>query len=80
MIDSVGGLELVREPELSTVMFRRNGWARTDYERWWRRLLADDVAFVAPSTWEGEPIARLTFVHPETSMETVHEILEAMVP
>jgi glutamate/tyrosine decarboxylase-like PLP-dependent enzyme len=78
LIEATPGLELVREPDLSTVMFRRTGWRATDYERWWRRLLADDVAFVAPSTWEGAPVARLTFVHPETSMEIVQQILEAM--
>jgi aromatic-L-amino-acid decarboxylase len=78
-ITETPGLELVREPDLSTVLFRRSGWAAVDYERWWRRLLADDVAFVAPSTWEGAPVARLTFVHPETSMEIVQPVLDAML-
>jgi aromatic-L-amino-acid/L-tryptophan decarboxylase len=79
LIEATPGLELVREPDLSTVMFRRTGWAADDYERWWRRLLADDVAFVAPSVWEGAPVARLTFVHPETSMEIVQPVLDAML-
>jgi aromatic-L-amino-acid decarboxylase len=78
LIESTAGLELVREPELSTVMFRRAGWAGDDYERWWRRLLADDVAFVAPSTWQGAPIARLTFVNPGTTLDVVRDVLAAM--
>ncbi len=32
-------LELLMDPELSVVLFRRRGWAAEDYEAWWRRLL-----------------------------------------
>jgi aromatic-L-amino-acid/L-tryptophan decarboxylase len=78
LIAATPGLELVREPELSTVMFRRTGWSPADYERWWRRLLANEIAFVAPSTWDGETIARLTFVNPLTTPEIVEEILATM--
>jgi aromatic-L-amino-acid decarboxylase len=68
-------LELVREPELSVVLFRRLGWNAADYDAWSARLLEEQIAFVAPSRWHGEPVARLAFLHPETTLEIVDEIL-----
>ncbi|HXX90282.1 MAG TPA: pyridoxal-dependent decarboxylase [Acidimicrobiales bacterium] len=71
-------VELVCEPELSIVLVRRPGWTRTDYDRWSAQLLADQTAFVTPSTWEGEPVARLAFLHPDTTVDMVREILDTM--
>ncbi|MGH8977094.1 MAG: pyridoxal phosphate-dependent decarboxylase family protein [Acidimicrobiia bacterium] len=68
-------LELVREPELSIVMFVRSGWTADDYDAWSARLLEEQVAFVTPSSWHGEPIARLAFLHPETTLDIVDEVL-----
>ena len=59
-------LELVREPGLSVVLFRRRGWSPADYRRWADKLLADQVAFMPPTTWEGETVARFAFLHPHT--------------
>jgi glutamate/tyrosine decarboxylase-like PLP-dependent enzyme len=72
-------LELLMEPELSVVLFRRLGWGAEDYETWWRRLLADQVAFVQPTSWEGEKVARLCFVNPSTTIEHARAVLDAMV-
>jgi hypothetical protein len=33
---------------------------------------------VTPSSWEGETVARLVFMHPATTLEMVREILGAM--
>ena len=71
-------LELIREPELSIVLFRRNGWSPDDYQRWSDELLAAQIAFVTPSSWHGETVARLAFLHPDTSLELVDEILATM--
>ncbi len=71
-------LELIREPELSIVLFRRNGWGPDDYQRWSDELLAAQIAFVTPSSWHGETVARLAFLHPDTSLELVDEILATM--
>ncbi len=68
-------LELVRDPELSIVLFRRRGWTGPDYDAWSARLLEQQIAFVAPSSWHGEPVARLAFLHPETTLDIVDEIL-----
>jgi glutamate/tyrosine decarboxylase-like PLP-dependent enzyme len=71
-------LELVRRPELSVVLFRRTGWGREDYRAWSARLLAEQRAFVTPTTWEGQPTARLAFIHPDTTLDVVQEICDAM--
>jgi aromatic-L-amino-acid/L-tryptophan decarboxylase len=71
-------LELVREPSLSVVLFRRRGWTPADYTRWADRLLADQVAFMPATTWEGETVARFAFLHPHTSMDLITEILDRM--
>ena len=70
-------LELLMDPELSVVLFRRRGWAAEDYEAWWRRLLEDQVAFVQPTSWQGEKVARLCFVNPRTTIDQVRAILDA---
>ena len=71
-------LELAREPSLGIVLFRRPGWAAADYTAWADRLLRDQVAFLPPSAWEGETVARFAFLHPHTSMDLVRQILDRM--
>jgi aromatic-L-amino-acid/L-tryptophan decarboxylase len=71
-------LELVRDPDLSVVLFRRLGWTTPEYTAWADRLLAEQVAFIPPSAWEGETVGRFAFLHPHTSMELVGEILDRM--
>jgi aromatic-L-amino-acid decarboxylase len=71
-------LELVREPELSSVLFRRRGWGPQEYQAWSDRLLAGQIAFVTPTGWEGETVARFAFLHPHTTLGIVEEILDTM--
>jgi glutamate/tyrosine decarboxylase-like PLP-dependent enzyme len=71
-------LELIREPELSSVLFRRKGWSAEDYQAWSDRLLAGQIAFVTPTGWEGETVARFAFLHPGTTLAIVEEILATM--
>jgi aromatic-L-amino-acid/L-tryptophan decarboxylase len=71
-------LELIREPELGVVLFRRTGWAPAQYTRWADQLLHDQVAFIPPTAWEGETVARFAFLHPHTPIELVREILDRM--
>jgi glutamate/tyrosine decarboxylase-like PLP-dependent enzyme len=77
-ISALPTAELVMEPELSVVLFRRDGWGAAEWGQWARRLLADGVAFVAPTTWRGEPVGRLVFLHPDTSGEIVDEIVATL--
>ena len=71
-------LELIREPELGVVLFRRRGWDSARYNRWAAQLLTDQIAFIPPSAWEGETVARFAFLHPDTSMDLVAQILDRM--
>jgi L-2,4-diaminobutyrate decarboxylase len=75
LVDAHPKLELVMEPQLSVVMFRRVGWATADYDRWSDALLADGTAFVVPSKWQGEPVLRFCFVNPRTTEDDVRSIL-----
>ena len=77
-IRSRDGLELLMEPQLSVLLFRRRGWVADDYETWWRRLLDEQVAFVQPTSWEGQKVARLCFVNPLTTIDHVLPVLDAM--
>jgi aromatic-L-amino-acid decarboxylase len=77
-ISARGYLELIREPDLSVVLFRRRGWTGEDYTRWADQLLIDQVAFIPPTAWEGETVARFAFLHPHTPMDLVREILDRM--
>ncbi|MFE5934302.1 hypothetical protein ACFQ69_02890 [Streptomyces sp. NPDC056470] len=53
-------------------------WTAGDYDEWSARLLAGRTAFVAPTGWEGETVARFAFLHPETTLEMVEEIVGTM--
>lgn len=75
LIRSTDHLELIREPQLGIVLFRRLGWAHEDYDAWARSLHDDEVAFIPPSKWDGETVGRFAFLHPDTSLELVQEVL-----
>ncbi len=77
-ISSLPHLELVRQPELSIVLFRRNGWELAEYQAWSQRLLQQQTALVTTSAWSGEPVGRLAFLHPATTAEMVDEVLESL--
>jgi aromatic-L-amino-acid/L-tryptophan decarboxylase len=77
-ISSRGYLELIMQPDLSVVLFRRRGWTLAEYAKWAQGLLDEQIAFVPPSAWEGETVARFAFLHPNTSMDLVVSILDRM--
>ena len=70
-------LELLLEPELTVLAFRRRGWAAADYDRWAEALRTSGTAFVMPTTVEGETVARLAIVNPRTTLEDVRIVLDA---
>jgi glutamate/tyrosine decarboxylase-like PLP-dependent enzyme len=71
-------LELVREPNLSVVVFRRLGWTTRQYYEWSDRLLAANFAFVLPTSHDGETVTRFAIVNPRTTVADVHLILDTM--
>ena len=72
------GFNLVREPELSVVVFTREGWTIDEYNSWSDRLLQEGVAFVVPSSHQGQPNTRFAIVNPETTYELLCRILDSM--
>jgi glutamate/tyrosine decarboxylase-like PLP-dependent enzyme len=78
LIKTKDHLKLMREPELSVLLYKRIGWSPDDYDRWSAQLVQDQIGFVTPTKWQGETVARLAFLHPHTTLTMVEEILETM--
>ena len=76
MVRAIGDpVHLVMEPELSVVLFERDGWTRADWDAWAADALADGLAFVAPTRWRGRDVGRLVFLHPRTDLAAVAALL-----
>ncbi len=73
-----GYVELVREPDLSVVVFRRLGWTAQQYYDWSDRLMKANYAFVTPTTHAGETVTRFAVVNPRTSVSDIQGILDTM--
>jgi glutamate/tyrosine decarboxylase-like PLP-dependent enzyme len=71
-------LELVREPELSVVVFERKGWSQAQYDSWSEKLLLSGEAFVLPSSHAGRPHLRFAIINPKTSFEDLTKILDSL--
>ena len=71
-------VELVREPDLSVVVFRRLGWTAQQYYDWSDRLMKANYAFVTPTTHAGETVTRFAVVNPRTSVSDIQGILDTM--
>ena len=71
-------LELLLEPELSVLVFRRRGWEAADYARWAAELRSSGTAFVMPTTVAGETVARLALVNPRTTLADLVTVLDRM--
>ena len=67
-------LELVIEPSLSVVLWRRKGWNAKDYRDLQDKLIESQTAFVTPTSWQGETVGRFAFVHPGTTLEMVKDV------
>ena len=78
LIDDAPHLELIMEPELSVVLFRRDGWTHEQYQAWTDRMLADGTAFVVPTAWAGETVLRICIVNPRTSVDDVRILVDSL--
>jgi glutamate/tyrosine decarboxylase-like PLP-dependent enzyme len=77
-ISSRPDLELVRDPMLSVVVFKKIGWGLPEYDAWSAKLLKRGQAFVVPSSHLGEPNTRFAIVNPQTTLESLVSILDSM--
>ena len=71
-------LELLVEPELSVVAFRRRGWGADDYQAWCDRLMADGTAMLTPTTFGGSPAMRVCIINPRTTLDDLVEIFATL--
>ena len=74
--------ELVRDPSLSCVLFRRIGWTPEDYKQWTFKNQREGYALVAPTKWRAnggqETVARFCFINPDTREADIRGIIETM--
>ena len=79
MVRSRPYLELLLEPDLSIVVFRRRGWTAEQYQAWSDDQLYSGRSFVVPSTWNGETVLRMCIVNPRTTPAMLAEILDTLI-
>jgi len=70
--------ELVRDRDLSVVVFRRLGWEPTDYSRWSDYMLDSGIAFVTPTKHRDETVTRVAVVNPRTTEADITLIFDSM--
>ncbi|MBK8467537.1 MAG: aminotransferase class V-fold PLP-dependent enzyme [Chloracidobacterium sp.] len=80
LISETDHTELVREPSLSCVLFRRLGWSSEDYAAWTYKNHKAGFALVAPTkTRNGaETVSRFCFINPDTTEKDIRDILATM--
>lgn len=78
LIEEADHLRLCREPGLSIVVFERLGWDGARYQAWTEQAMADGLAFVVPSRYQGQPVFRFCFVNPKTTEADIARILASM--
>ncbi len=78
LVRAADHLELIMEPELSIVLFRRRGWSPADYQAWSDEQLRLGEAFVTPSAWRDEIVVRWCIVNPETTVDDLAAIIASL--
>ncbi len=78
LIRSLDHVELVIEPMLSVLLFRRLGWQPDDYKAWSDRALADGLTLTVPTSWRGETVLRFCIVNPRTTLDDLAMILATL--
>lgn len=78
LIRSAPHLELVLEPELSVIVFRRLGWDLARYDAWSDAALASGLTLTVATSWQGESVLRFCFINPRTTLDDVQMILDSL--
>jgi len=75
-------VELVREPSLSCVLYRRIGWKPEDYTHWTYENHKKGFALVTTTKWKKgqtyETVSRFCFINPDTTEKDIEMILDSM--
>ena len=82
LIEANPNVELVREPSLSCVLYRRIGWKPEDYTHWTYENHNKGFALVTPTKWKNgntfETVSRFCFINPDTTEKDIEMILDTM--
>jgi len=78
LIEATPHLELIMEPTLSILAFRRTGWTLEQYASWSDSLLAEGSALVVPTSVDGAPALRFCMVNPRTTVEDLEVVLDTL--
>lgn len=70
------GFTLLLPPQLSVVLFTRDGWTREQYLDWSRRRAREGAFLVVPTSWKGAPCLRICLVNPRTEVPALFGILD----
>jgi glutamate/tyrosine decarboxylase-like PLP-dependent enzyme len=71
-------LRLLREPDLTVVLFERVGWDAARYHEWSQREALAGRILCLPTTLGGRTVLRLAFVNPATRSRDVMAVLDEM--
>ena len=77
-IRAIPGLSLVRDPDLTVVLFEREGWDAAQYQQWSRAAARSGAILCVPTWFQGRCVLRLAFVNPATRASEVLRILAGM--
>lgn len=77
-IRSAGHVELLNDPQLGVLVFRRLGWNVADYRRWSDDQLNSGQSFVMPTTWGDESVLRICIVNPLTTTDHIDEVIASL--
>ena len=77
-VDRHPAFELLLEPALSIVLFKRNGWTLDDYNAWSHARAREGVALIVPTSWQGEACFRICVIDPRTDIAALVPLLDDM--
>lgn len=78
LIRAASHVRLLVEPDLSVLIFERVGWTTREYATWSARLLAEQYAFVTPTSHHGRACTRFAVVNPLTTVDDLAAIIDSM--
>ncbi len=70
--------ELLLEPQLSVVLFKRIGWEESDYDQWSKANAEAGTALIVPTKWKDEVCFRICIVNPLTELGRLEALLDDM--
>lgn len=78
IIRSAPHLRLLVEPDLTVLIFERDGWDEAEYAAWSARLLYDQIGFVTPTRHRGRVCTRFAIVNPLTTPDDLQLLVDSM--